>query len=184
MKNVLIINGHPDMAQSNANKAILEEVKKHLPEAEISELGKLYPNYQFDVEAEQEKLMKADVVVWQFPMYWYSLPALLKKWLDDVFLFGFAYGTDYKLEGKKLLLSFTVGIAEEAYQRGETGYSFSDLLHIHQQTANFTKMDFIEPVISYGMHYVPDVMPAEAFTELQQKAKAHAERLVAQIKSL
>ena len=184
MKNVLIINGHPDMAQSNANKAILEEVKKLLPESEISELGKLYPNYQFDVEAEQEKLMKADVVVWQFPLYWYSLPALLKKWLDDVFLFGFAYGTDYKLEGKKLLLSFTTGASEDTYQKGEKSYSFSDLLHIHKQTANFTKMDFAEPVISYGMHYVPDVMPAEAFTELQQKAKIHAERLAVQIKSL
>ena len=128
--------------------------------------------------------MRADVIVWQFPVHWYSLPALLKKWLDDVFLFGFAYGTEYKLEGKKLLLSFTTGGVEESYQKGEKSYPFSELLHVHRQTAYFTKMDFVEPVITYSMLYFPDVMPSEVLTEIQQKAKAHAERLVAQIKSL
>jgi len=64
---VLIINGHPTMETSNANKAILEEVKRLLPEAEVSNLQTLYPNYQIDVTAEQAKLVKADVIVWQFP---------------------------------------------------------------------------------------------------------------------
>ncbi len=63
--NVLIINGHPTMETSNANKAILEEVKRLLPEAEVSNLQALYPNYQIDVDAEQAKLVKADVIVWQ-----------------------------------------------------------------------------------------------------------------------
>ena len=94
--NVLIINGHPAMETSNANKAILEEVKRLLPEVEVSELQALYPNYQFDVAAEQAKLVKADVIVWQFPLNWYSVPALLKKWVDDVFAFGFAYDTAYQ----------------------------------------------------------------------------------------
>lgn len=184
MRNILIINGHPDMTRSNANKMILEEVKKLLPEAEISDLDMLYHDYQFDVEAEQEKLMKADVIVWQFPVHWCSLPALLKKWLDDVFVFGFAYGTEYKLEGKKLLLSFTTGASEDTYQKGEKSYSFSDLLHIHKQTANFTKMDFVEPVISYGMRYIPDMMSIDDLTEMEERLRTHAERLVAQIKSL
>lgn len=82
--NVLIINGHPTMETSNANKAILEDVKRLLPEVEISELQALYPNYQFDIAAEQAKLVKADVIVWQFPLNWYSLPALLKKWVESL----------------------------------------------------------------------------------------------------
>ena len=56
------------------------------------EWGIEHPNYQIDVTAEQAKLVKADVIVWQFPVNWYSLPALLKKWLDNVFSHGFAYG--------------------------------------------------------------------------------------------
>ncbi|WP_304290700.1 NAD(P)H-dependent oxidoreductase [Capnocytophaga leadbetteri] len=179
---VLIINGHPTMETSNANKAILEEVKRLLPEVEVSQLQALYPNYQFDVAAEQAKLVKADVIVWQFPVNWYSVPALLKKWIDDVFAFGFAYGTDYKLEGKKLLLSFTTGAPQEAYQKG--GYPISDFLFIHKQTANFTKMEFVEPVYSYGMLYIPGAMPEEALLAVQQKAKDHAARLVAQIKKI
>ena len=179
---VLIINGHPTMETSNANKAILEEVKRLLPEVEVSQLQALYPNYQFDVAAEQAKLVKADVIVWQFPVNWYSVPALLKKWIDDVFAFGFAYGTDYKLEGKKLLLSFTTGAPQEAYQQG--GYPISDFLFIHKQTANFTKMEFVEPVYSYGMLYIPGAMPEEALLAVQQKAKDHAARLVAQIKKI
>ena len=181
---VLIINGHPTMETSNANKAILEEVKRLLPEVEVSNLQALYPNYQIDVTAEQAKLVKADVIVWQFPVNWYSLPALLKKWLDNVFSHGFAYG-DNKLMGKKLILSFTTGAPEEAYQHGGAqNYPFTDFLNIHRQTANHCKLFFQEPVISYGMKYIPEVMPKEVLTTLQQRAKDHAARLVAKIKEL
>ena len=176
--NVLIINGHPTMETSNANKAILEEVKRLLPEVGISELQALYPNYQFDIAAEQAKLVKADVIVWQFPLNWYSLPALFKKWVDDVF--AFAYDTAYRLEGKKLLLSFTIGAPEEAYQKCPV----SNFFYPHRQTANFTKMEFLDPVVSYAMHYGHGVMPKEALSVVQQKAKEHAARLVEQIKKL
>ncbi|MDO4880331.1 MAG: NAD(P)H-dependent oxidoreductase [Capnocytophaga sp.] len=184
MKNVLIINGHATPQISNANKVILEEVKKLLPEVQISNLAELYPNYQFDIEAEQEKLLKADVIVWQFPVNWYSIPALLKKWLDDVFAYGFAFGPAHQLEGKKLLLSFTTGSGEENYQKGEKSYPFADFLYPHRQTANFSHLEFVEPVITYGTLYIPGVMPEEVLTAVQQKAKEHAERLVAKLKSL
>jgi len=178
--NVLIINGHSAMETSNANKAILEEVKHLLPEVEVSNLQALYTNYQFDIAAEQAKLVKADVIVWQFPLNWYSVPALLKKWVDDVFAFGFAYDTAYRLEGKKLLLSFTTGAPEEAYQK----CPISNFFYPHRQTANFTKMEFLDPIVSYAMHYEPNVMPQEALLVVQQKAKDHAARLVAQIKKI
>ena len=52
MKNVLIISGHPDLTGSVANATIIEALAKALPEAEIRRLDTLYPDYQFDVEAE------------------------------------------------------------------------------------------------------------------------------------
>lgn len=180
MKNVLIISGHPSLESSNANKAILEEVKKLSPNVEISELGKLYPDFKINVEAEQEKLKKADIIVWQFPVHWYSLPALLKKWLDDVFTYGFAYGVEETaLKGKKLILSFTTASPEEAYQKGGAqNYEFSDFLNTHRQTANLCQLDFQEPVISYGMLYMEGIMPTEVLDSVKEKAKKHAERLV------
>lgn len=97
MKNVLIISGHPDLKGSVANVTILEALSKALPEAEIRRLGTLYPDYQFDIEAEQAALLKADVIVLQFPFSWYSMPGLLKLWLDKVFLHGFSHGSRGKL---------------------------------------------------------------------------------------
>ncbi|MEI5604537.1 NAD(P)H-dependent oxidoreductase, partial [Streptomyces brasiliscabiei] len=72
MKQVLIISGHPDSAQSTANALIIKEVQKQLANVEIRYLDKLYPDYQIDVAAEQNALIRADVIVWQFPFYWYS----------------------------------------------------------------------------------------------------------------
>ena len=65
------------MKVSNASKTILEEVKRLLPKVEVTELQTLYPKYQFDVAL--TKLVEADVIVWQLPVNWHSLPALLKN---------------------------------------------------------------------------------------------------------
>ena len=52
MSRILIISGHPDLSASVANAAILAHVERELPEAEIRRLDALYPDYQFDIEAE------------------------------------------------------------------------------------------------------------------------------------
>ena len=74
-----------------------------------------------DVAAEQAKLMRADAVVFQFPLWWFALPAMLKGWFDRVFSNGFAYGLmapgaryssrygEGRLAGKRALLSITSG---------------------------------------------------------------------------
>src|SRR5688572_22145541 len=45
-----------------------------------------------DIAAEQQKLLWADAVIFQFPMWWFSMPAILKGWVERVFAYGFAYG--------------------------------------------------------------------------------------------
>lgn len=60
MKKILIVSGHPDMNDSFANKTILEETKKLLPEAEFVYLDQLYPDFRIDTKAEQERLLRAD----------------------------------------------------------------------------------------------------------------------------
>jgi len=80
MSNVLVVSGHPRTGDDSvANKTILEELAVLLPGAEIDHLDDLYPEYTFDVEAEQEKLRAADVIVLQYPLWWYGWPALLQK---------------------------------------------------------------------------------------------------------
>ena len=117
MKNILIISGHPALRDNSfANKLIMEDLEKLLPEATFDCLSDLYPDYRIDVEAEQKKLVAADIIVLQFPIFWYSMPSLLAKWMEDVFIHGFSHGTTGKaLVHKKLLLSFTTGAPESAY---------------------------------------------------------------------
>ena len=112
---VLIISGHPHLDRSIANISILNEFKK-LPDVTIRDIGGLYRDYNINVAEEQKFLLEADVIVWQFPVYWYGMPSIMKKWQEDVLSHGFAYGSTAKLKGKKLIVSVTTGSPEDSYQ--------------------------------------------------------------------
>ena len=94
----------------------------------------LYPDGRIDVVAEQAALTAVDRIVLQFPMYWYSSPALLKQWQDDVLTYGWAYGsTGRALAGKELLVAVSTGA--DSYGRGDS-YSVNELLLPFQATAD------------------------------------------------
>lgn len=70
MKNILVIAGHPELSRSIGSKTILEELEKHYGDAiEIRRLCDLYPDYKIDIKAEQEALVRADVIVLQYPVF-------------------------------------------------------------------------------------------------------------------
>ena len=138
MKNVVIICGHPDLNSSVANKAILEEISAKCPQAEIRKLCELYPDYQFDVKAEQAALEKADIIIFQYPMHWYGLPGLFKLYVDKVMEHGWAYGSKgTALEGKAFITSLTMGAPDVAYSAEVTRSKSSVIrLKISPQCAN------------------------------------------------
>lgn len=122
MKNILVLNGHPNPDDSTAGKAVLEAFRTLRPDAKVRTLAALCGSDGYDVAAEQAALVEADVIVWHFPFYWYSVPALVKKWIDDVLAHGFAYGSGGTvLHGKHLLISFTTGAPEAEYAKGKAG---------------------------------------------------------------
>jgi NAD(P)H dehydrogenase (quinone) len=63
MQKVLIISGHPNLEASFANKAILEQTIKLFPDVEVSRLDLLYPDFKIDINAEQQKLTNADIII-------------------------------------------------------------------------------------------------------------------------
>ncbi|KGQ70891.1 NAD(P)H dehydrogenase [Chelonobacter oris] len=183
MKNILVISGHPNLAQSVANRTILEKLAQALPNAEIRKLDELYPNYHIDVAAEQTALEKADLIVWQFPFYWYSMPALMKKWLDDVFVHGFAHGSSAKLGGKQLLVSITTGAPKGAYAKDAfMRHDVEDYFAALESTAVLCNLDLVSPMYLNGVSYVGRDQAAVA--QQQAEAGAYADRLIAQINSL
>ena len=88
MKNILVVSGHPNPSASLANKTILESLRTAFPQAQFRELASLVKDGHFDPVPEQDALVKADVIVLQFPFNWYSVPGLLKTWIDEVLLHG------------------------------------------------------------------------------------------------
>ncbi|MFC0322674.1 NAD(P)H-dependent oxidoreductase [Gallibacterium melopsittaci] len=180
MQNILLISGHPDLNQSLANKTIIDTVLANRSDIQVRYLDKSCANYRIDVAAEQAALMQADIIIWQFPFYWYSLPGLMKVWLDQVFLHGFAYGsTGNRLKNKKLILSFTIGGSAEAYRYdGEMNYPIPDFLPALRQTALYCGMDYQDPVYSFDMMYLPNFSSETVKNAVIEQAKIHAGKLL------
>ncbi|WP_164417369.1 NAD(P)H-dependent oxidoreductase [Streptomyces salinarius] len=145
------------------------------------EAGALTP----DVAAEQEKLLWADTVIFQFPLWWYTMPAILKGWVDRVFTYRFAYGvgvhddTRYgerfgegTLRGRRAILSVTVGGPESHYtDRGINGPIEDLLFPIHHGILYYPGLEVLPPFVLHG---------ADRLTEggFEDAAKAWKERLL------
>lgn len=114
-----MIVGHPQWPISFANKHIVETFVSNNPSAVISNLFIEYPDGKVDVEAEQQKILDADTIVLQFPIEWYGAPSILHKWFEDVLAYGFAFGHGGdKVQGKRLIASFTSGTPGDSYVVG------------------------------------------------------------------
>jgi len=109
-----MILAHPVIEKSIGNKIISDNIAKE-SNTEIRHLDLLYPDFNIDVKAEQEALLKADTIIFQFPLFWYNMPAMLKHWIDKVFEYGFAFGSGSKLTGKRIIVSFTIGSPAKDY---------------------------------------------------------------------
>lgn len=138
-----------------------------------------------DVRGEQEKLLWADTIIFQFPLWWYGMPAILKGWVDRVFTYHFAYGvgehSDTKygerfgegtLTGRKALLSVTAGGPESHYApRGINGPINDLLFPIHHGILYYPGIEVLPPFVLYGTDRITDA----AFPEV---AKAWKTRLI------
>ena len=177
MKKILIVSGHTDMNDSVANKAILAKFAEKLPESRCVYLDKLYPDFKIDSKAEQEKLVWADIIILQFPVFWFSMPSLMHRWMEDTFLHGFSHGsTGNKLHGKKLILSYTTGAPIEALD-------FDTFFQYIKAACSFCGMEYAGSIstgsVSYAMRQEPGQMDA-----ILRKADAHAQRLIELVQQL
>jgi len=110
-----------------------------------------------DVEAEIAKLEAADLMIWQFPLWWFSVPGVLKGWVDKVFAFNRIYGRGRFYDkglfrGKRALLSLTTGgSGVDAYQPGGFNGDINGILRpIQRGMLEFVGFDVLKPQIVYG----------------------------------
>jgi glutathione-regulated potassium-efflux system ancillary protein KefG len=145
------------MERSRANRAMLVAVE-FTREARLLDLYETYPDFLLDVPAEQARLTEHDVIILQFPLYWYSSPALLKEWLDLVWLHGFAYGeTGRALRGKTLAVACTTGGREQSFGPFcQNPYAVEDFLRPFEAAAHLCGMQWAEPYVAHGAALLDD----------------------------
>ncbi len=162
---------HPDLKTSRVNRAWKLQLENSGKLASSRDMYREYPDFTIDVEKEQSMLKVHDRIVIQFPLYWYSVPPLLKKWLDDVLTPGFAYGErGDKLAGKDLQLLVSVGGRHRFYNGFDIFCTIPDLLRPFQLAANLTQMNYLSPEWMY-----------EADSVSQEVIEKHGERWIAMI---
>jgi NAD(P)H dehydrogenase (quinone) len=109
-----------------------------------------------DIQAEMDKLMWSDALILQFPLWWCSMPAILKGWIDRVFACGVAYGggryfSRGVFKGKRAMCSVTVGGSREVYSPvGAYGSLAHMLFPINHGILNFVGYTVVQPFVVYG----------------------------------
>mgnify|MGYP000961548187 CR=1 FL=1 len=103
-----------------------------------------------DIKKEQELILKHDNIIFEFPLYWYSSPPILKKWLDDVLSFNWAYGNEYRLKGKNIGFAVSVGGPETEYSKtGYVKFSMNEILIPFEATVEYIKANLISHYILF-----------------------------------
>jgi glutathione-regulated potassium-efflux system ancillary protein KefF len=174
---IQVLYAHPYPSHSRANAALLAAIRD-LQGVQVRSLYDLYPDYDIDAEAERKAMEGARLVVFMHPIYWYTTPALLKHWFDQVLARGWAYGDGgTALRGKDCLWIVTTGADETAYTPGgKHGHPFESFSPVVEQTARFCGMNWLEPFVLHGAHHIPD-------DELRRGAELLRERVAAYVRA-
>ena len=103
-----------------------------------------------DIKNEHQLLSEADLIILQFPLWWSSMPALLKGYIDRVFSMGWAYGGGQALAGKEVLVCTTTGAPKIVWTVDKRGTIRDNFRHLLEGTFGLCGMNVIEPFIVYG----------------------------------
>ncbi|BCW66833.1 NAD(P)H oxidoreductase [Arthrobacter sp. NicSoilB4] len=169
----LVIVAHPDLEKSRITARLTAAIRD-VEHVTVHDLSAVYPDRRVDAIREQELLSGHDAIVWQFPWHWYSVPGVLKEWMDQVLTYGFAYGSGGDaLRGKRLRLVISTGGPESSYTpSGHNRFTMAELLRPLEATAHLCGLQMEEPLV---LHSAPGVTAAE----LAQHAARYQELLSA-----
>lgn len=167
MARILHIFAHPGLASSQINAAMWHAACRVEGITSV-DLYAENPRYEIDVAAQQDRLEAHDVLLLQFPMFWYSAPALLKEWIDLVLSRGFAYGAGGdRLAGRTMQLAVSTSAPAEAF--GPDGYQNFPLrtfLTPFEQTARLCGMRFLAPYVRHDALHGDGSAHAQGFARL------------------
>lgn len=128
-----------------------------------------------DIQGELEKLLWADMLILNFPMFWFSAPAMLKGWIDRVLVSGVCYGgkrfyDQGGLAGKKALVTVTLGGREHMFGEGAIHGPLEDMLRpILRGTLAYVGFEVLAPFVAWHVPYISDEARGEFLVKYQQR---------------
>lgn len=176
MKNILIINGHQKYKSSEGrlNDTLTETMVGFLSQENHVQTTIIQNGYE--IAEEQKKFIWADSIIYQTPIYWFSVPGLLKTYMDQVYEYGLffkgsdQYGRGGLLTGKKYMFSLTWNAPEGAFNDEAQFFGGSNLeeaiAHLHR-AQEFIGM---QPVKSFACY---DVVKNPQVDTYKSALKAH-----------
>jgi glutathione-regulated potassium-efflux system ancillary protein KefF len=177
---ITVIYAHPHPLRSRAGRCLLDAVRD-LPGLAVHSLYDRYPDFSIDVAAEQRALAASRLVVLQHPLYWYSVPALLKLWFERVLAHGWAYGEGgTALRGRDCLWVATTGGPPEWYTaEGPHAHPFDAFAPVVRQTARFCGMNWLDHIVLHGAHRISEEALAAAAGHYRARLVHYVEQAAA-----
>jgi glutathione-regulated potassium-efflux system ancillary protein KefG len=147
----LLVFTHPALERTRVNWAMAEAART-VEGVTFHDLYETYPDFAVDVDDEQQRLAGHELIVLQFPLYWYTGPALLKEWLDLVWLQGFAYGAEGgALKGKILACAVSTGARAQTFcSEGKEAQAVGEFLRPFERMAEICGMRWERPFVIHG----------------------------------
>ena len=155
---------HPDVDQSTSQQFLLAAVKgeeqiqiRHLE----SILAKQEDNH-FNKTIERAFLQEADKIIFQFPLYWYQCPSVMKQWMDEVLTLNLSQ----KDTKKEFGIVVTVGAKKDRYTAGgSVGFGIEELLRPYQALANQLGWNYQTPFVIYQFQYLPETQKQQLLVD-------------------
>jgi len=176
-KNVLLINGHQywDISKGKLNKSMIDFANNLLTEKGYSAKN-THVEDAYDPKEEVEKLMWADFIIFQTPLYWFSIPWMFKKYIDEVYMAGYGimfdddgrtrsdpgkkYGSGGLMQGKKYMLSITCNAPLEAFEgAGQIfeGKDVDEVFFYFHKAQQFVGMEHLPAFTCYDVLKNPNI---------------------------
>jgi modulator of drug activity B len=181
MKNVLLINAHQfydGISSGRLNKTMAGVIREEMAKRGCN-VQETNIEQGYDVDAEVQKHVQADVIILQSPVYWFGTPWIYKKYVDEVFTAGLMqqlflvddgrtrtdpgrqYGTGGKMHGKKYMLSLTWNAPEEAFDDQAQvlfqGKSVDDVFVSNTANYKFCGVEILPAFSSFNIMKAPDI---------------------------